>query len=65
LDVEAVCNDLAAAYSGGSQDELPVQLTKTDEFPCDSQGHGDTSFMGSREMARGQRVAARRRSMML
>ncbi|KAL4861611.1 hypothetical protein BDV12DRAFT_207874 [Aspergillus spectabilis] len=65
LDVEAVCNDLAAAYSGSSPDELSVQLTKTDEFAADSQGYSDTSFMGSREMARGQRVAARRRSMML
>ncbi|KAL4930022.1 shugoshin family protein [Aspergillus undulatus] len=64
IDVESVCNDLVTDYSGGTVHELPV----TGEHSVrDSQGYIDvsSSVIDSTEMTRGQRVAARRRSMML
>ncbi|KAL2815453.1 hypothetical protein BDW59DRAFT_16169 [Aspergillus cavernicola] len=67
LNVEAEGDDLATAYPGGSMDELSLRSTNGDEYPArELQEYSDKSFlMGSREMSRGQRVAARRRSMMI
>ncbi|KAL4785066.1 hypothetical protein BJX76DRAFT_347260 [Aspergillus varians] len=69
MSVEGVCNDLGAAYSGSgsSINELSVCPIKTDKFSVtDSHEYIHTSsLMNPRETTRGQRVAARRRSMML
>ncbi|KAL4959832.1 shugoshin family protein [Aspergillus stella-maris] len=64
ISVEAVCNDLVTSCSGGTNHDLPV----TDGSSArDSQQYIDASVssMDPFEMTRGQRVAARRRSMML
>ncbi|KAL4947662.1 hypothetical protein BDW69DRAFT_109326 [Aspergillus filifer] len=64
ISLEAVCNDLVTSYSGGTSHDLPV----TDASSArDSQEYIDASIssMNPFEMTRGQRVAARRRSMML
>ncbi|KAL4981617.1 hypothetical protein BDW68DRAFT_77324 [Aspergillus falconensis] len=60
LSVESVCNDLVSAYSGTSTNELSaadkVQVRNPQEV---------MEKIGSMEITRGQRVAARRRSMVL
>ncbi|RDW83975.1 shugoshin family protein [Aspergillus mulundensis] len=60
LSVENVCSELVAAYAGSSMNEVPV----ADELHVrDSQEFVEA--IGSMQMTRGQRVAARRKSMML
>ncbi|KAL6231668.1 hypothetical protein BDW75DRAFT_37425 [Aspergillus navahoensis] len=59
LSVESVCKDLVSAYSSSSTNELSV----ADELQARNPQVMET--MGSMEITRGQRVAARRRSMML
>ncbi|KAL4913470.1 hypothetical protein BDW62DRAFT_161491 [Aspergillus aurantiobrunneus] len=69
LSVEGVCNDLTATHfgSGSPMNEHYLHHRKADNFTVKgSQEYTDTSSLtGSTEMSRGQRVAARRRSMML
>jgi hypothetical protein len=57
--VEGVCKDLISAYSSGSTNELLA----AEELQARNLQVIET--MGSTEIARGQRVASRRRSMML
>ncbi|KAL4877241.1 hypothetical protein BJY04DRAFT_198877 [Aspergillus karnatakaensis] len=59
--VEAMCNDFAAVYPEGSLEDS----ARTNESPDISQEYGNTILTAPRDMAREQRVAARRKSMML
>jgi hypothetical protein len=58
--VESVCKDLISAYSSGSTNELPAAK----ELQARNQQEV-IETMSSTEIERGQRVASRRRSMML
>ncbi|KAL4999507.1 hypothetical protein BDV10DRAFT_52408 [Aspergillus recurvatus] len=60
LSVESVCNDLVSAYSSNSTNELSTADELQARNPQEAM-----ETMDSMEIPRGQRVAARRRSMML
>ncbi|KAL5333651.1 hypothetical protein BJX70DRAFT_49538 [Aspergillus crustosus] len=65
LDLQVTSKNIATVLSENSPDDLSVQASKSDDFSVNPRGYCDTFLRGSREMARGQRIAARRRSMML
>ncbi|KAL4946183.1 hypothetical protein BDV06DRAFT_218513 [Aspergillus oleicola] len=64
ISVEDACNDFLTANSGGATHKLPIAAE-----PSANDSHDNidasSSSLNSTEMTRGQRIAARRRSMML
>ncbi|KAL2872235.1 shugoshin family protein [Aspergillus lucknowensis] len=67
MNLEAEYNDLAPSHAQSVTNETPMPGTNNSEHPTGNshEYNGSSLSTGSREMKRGRRVAARRKSMML